>query len=159
MTVEILLDYTINQNTIAIITVAHIDYQTKVIEKNAIFYVKKPALELIKNACLIGGSSYEGRKIAVSYHMRVKHKVPIPINPILHIFAFPTHSPTQYHCSWIFPSHVKAIEKHPTKPNHTVIIFKNSYKLEIPVSYYQIEKQLLRSAGCIIQFSELSVTS
>lgn len=131
----IVSEYDINQSTMALLPVAHIDYSTIVVEQNGQLFVKKTPLQLIKAACLDGGASYEGRRAAVTHLTGAMQKVPIPINQLTNIFAFPTHSPTVFHCSWIFYHHVRTI-KPPENPADTtkqaIIHFKND--LQLPMS-------------------------
>ncbi|MCT8140513.1 competence protein ComK [Anaerobacillus sp. CMMVII] len=150
----ILANYSVNKDTLALLSVAHPDYHTIAIETDRKLYIRKTPFQIIKAACLKGGSTYEGRRAAVTYLTGAKHKVPIPINPTEHIYAFPTYSPTQFECSWIFHDHVHSIS--PYQKNHTVITFKNELQLKLPVSYYTIEKQMYRTAQCIIRFTHFT---
>jgi competence protein ComK len=148
----ILEDYEITQKTMALLSAAHLDYWTIVLEPDQQLYIHKKPLQLIKTACLKGGSTYEGRRTAVHYLTQSKNKVPIPINPLEHFYAFPTHSPNQFHCNWIFYHHVKSMTPC-KKSNETIITFKNSQELTLPVSHYTLEKQLYRTATCMLRFS------
>ncbi len=149
----ILENYEINKDTVVLMPARHIDYETIVLERNAKFYVKKTPLELIRAACLEGGSTYEGRREAVIALTGSQNKVPIPIEPLQHIYAFPTHSPKQFDCCWLFYHHVKSMKPHPKSSSKTLVTFKNSRELTVPVSYYSLEKQMLRTSQCILRFS------
>ena len=59
---EIVTEYEINQRTMALLPVAHIEYSTLVIEQYRQLYVKQTPLQIIKAACLDGGAEYEGKK-------------------------------------------------------------------------------------------------
>ncbi|OIJ21712.1 competence protein [Anaerobacillus alkalidiazotrophicus] len=165
MTNPILKTYEITKNTMALLPIAHTDYHSIAIEPTCQFYIRKTPLQLIKSACLEGGSTYEGRRAAVIHQTGAKHKVPIPINPLEQIYAFPSHSPSQFECSWIFHHHIRSLTPQvtPKKMNETVITFKNNQQLKLPVSYYTMEKQLQRTSYCMIRFShrlfELSATT
>lgn len=152
---QIIDQYEVNQNTMALLSVANMDYSTLVLEENQQYYVRKTPIQIIKAACLEGGSTYEGRRSAVSYKTRSQQKVPIPINPKDKIFAFPTHSPKSFHCNWIFYYHVKYIStyKSPGQQNvQSVIAFKNGQPISLYESRYILEKQMQRTAMCIIGF-------
>jgi competence protein ComK len=149
----ILEHYDINRSTLP---AAHMDYSTIVLEGNRQLFVKKTPLQLIKAACLDGWSTYEGRRKAVMYLTGSKQKVPIPVNPRDNIYAFPTQSPKEFNCSWIFYHHVKFI--HPTHvktedPIQSIITFKNHQELPMNESCYVLEKQMQRTAICILSFS------
>ncbi|QOY35297.1 competence protein ComK [Anaerobacillus isosaccharinicus] len=153
MNTKVLTTYHVSKNTLALLSVAHPDYSTVALEPNGEFYIRDTPLQILKKACLIGGSNYDGRKAAVMYLLGARQKLPIPINPYEHIYAFPTHSPIQFECSWIFYNHVRKISPYHSK--QSIITFKNSHQLKLPVSYYTIEKQMQRTAQCIVHFSLL----
>lgn len=148
-------DYEINPNTMALLTVAHVDYATIVQERDQRLYVKKTPLQLIKAACLEGGATYEGRRKAVTHLTGAIQKVPIPINPRRNIFAFPTHSPTAFECNWIFYHHIKTIVPSQQTSNTTqsIIKFKNHHELPMNESYYLLQKQYTRTTMCIVQYA------
>lgn len=152
---QILDHYEVNKNTMALLSVAHPDFDSIALEPRFELSIRKPPLPLIKHACLEGGSSYEGRRAAVIYQTGVKHKVPIPINPLEQICAFPTHSPKEFECAWIFPNHVRQVTPYilHNQPHQTKIIFQNLTHIILPVSYYTIEKQIQRSSYTMIRFS------
>lgn len=152
---KIYASYHVNTDTMAILSAAHPDYDAIALEPNCECHIQKPPLHLIKQACLEGGSSYEGRRAAVVYQTGIKHKIPIPISPLEQIYAFPTHSPKEFECTWIFPNHVRQIIPYilPNQPNQTKIIFQNLTHIILPVSYYTIEKQIQRSSYTMIRFS------
>lgn len=152
---NILSDYEINSSTMAIIVAAQLDYYSIAIERNGSFPIRKSPLELIKRACLEGGSSYEGRRIAVHYFTGIKHKAPIPINPQQGLFAFPTLSPSQFSCAWLFYHHIASIKPitKGKKAKQTLITFKNKEQLTLPISHYILQKQYQRTSQCIVQFS------
>lgn len=146
--------YEINKMTLALVPIAHMEYDTLVFEEGRKIYVKQTPKEMIHEACLKGGASYEGRRKAVIYKANIQRKVPIPIDPLQDIFAFPTHSPEQFHCHWIFPSHILSTA---TLPNShckkTIIIFKNKEEITLPISAKILEKQIIRTSYCKILFS------
>lgn len=152
---QILDHYEVNKNTMALLSIPHPDFDSIALEPSFELSIRKPPLPLIKQACLEGGSSYEGRRAAVVYQTGVKHKVPIPINPLERIYAFPTHSPKEFECAWIFPNHVRQVTPYllPNQPNQTKVVFQNLTHIILPVSYYTIEKQIQRSSYTMIRFS------
>lgn len=150
MTPDTLPTYCVTTATQALLSVAHPDYSTIIFENGYKFYVRQTPTQLIKKACIPGGSSYEGRRTAVSMLIGAKHKVPIPIFPPENIYAFPTHSPTQFECSWIFFHHVKCVVPY---GKHSKVTFKNGQTIILPVSYYTIEKQMNRTAQCMVRFT------
>ncbi|MEC1747878.1 competence protein ComK [Schinkia azotoformans] len=152
---QIINHYEVNQNTMALLSVAHTEYSTLALEENQQFYVRKTPIQIVKDACLEGGSTYDGRRRAVSYRTGSQQKVPIPINPKDKIFAFPTHSPKSFECNWIFYHHVKYISTYKSPDQlsvQSVITFKNGQRISLQESQYILEKQMQRTAMCIIGF-------
>lgn len=150
---KILNDYEVNTKTMALLAVDHWQYSTIVREVDEEFYVKQTPLQLIKEACLAGGSTYEGRRAAVVAQTRNRHKVPIPIHVDQQIYAFPTHSPKQPNCHWLFYQHIASLKMNPNQTSQSIITFRNSNQLKLNVSHYIIEKQMHRTAYCINRFS------
>lgn len=150
---NVLSNYQINKQTLALLPAHHLDYQTIVLEGDRELYVKQMPLQLIEQACLEGGSTYEGRRKAVVYLTGAKNKVPIPISPWNKIYAFPTHSPQVFECSWIFHPHVRSVAPSPKDPLTTIITFLNGKELTLNVSSYTIQQQIQRTSSCILRFS------
>ncbi|MFB4163918.1 competence protein ComK [Alteribacillus sp. JSM 102045] len=149
--------YEINPSTMALLPAAHMDYEVIALEEHQKLFVRKTSIQLIQSACLDGGSTYEGRRMAVTHQTGSKQKVPIPVNPLHQIFAFPTHSPRVLECNWIFYHHVHSIQAHrsPQEPSiQSIITFKNGQQLPMKESSYILEKQLQRTAMCILRFTK-----
>lgn len=153
---EILSDYCVNKETLALLAAYAPDYDTIVIEADRELKIRKTPLQLIKQACLSGGASYAGRRDAVRYLTGAKNKVPIPVYPDQKIYAFPTKSPKQYECCWIFYDHIHTIKQHRFQDHSigTMIIFKNGRQLPLSVSLYTIEKQIHRTSQCMLHFPQ-----
>ncbi|PAM96117.1 competence protein, partial [Flavobacterium sp. IR1] len=90
MTPQVLKSYEINRDTVAIVPAYAPDYDTIVYETDQTYYVKELAHSMIERACIEGGATCEGRRDAVSKLINVSSKIPIPIDPLNHIYAFPT---------------------------------------------------------------------
>jgi competence protein ComK len=141
-------NYEISENTLALKPAYNLEYSTIVLEGKEEYYVRKTPLELIKRAALIGGAEYDGRRFAVSYLTGIKKKVPIPINPQKNIYTFPTQSPSQMDCHWIFFSHVNLISG-AASVKKTIIVFENGKKLELKESAHVLDKQMYRTWMCV----------
>ncbi|SFD87382.1 competence protein ComK [Lentibacillus persicus] len=152
----LLNNYVINEDTMALLPAAHIDYDTIAIETNQELCIRKTPHQLIRDACLNDCSTYEGRREAVMHHFGFKRKVPVPISPAQNCFVFPTHAPADFVCSWIFYSHVQNVlpASGSTKNTHgqSIIVFKNGRQLQVDVSLYVLEKQLARTGMCMWKF-------
>ncbi|RDW21436.1 competence protein [Oceanobacillus arenosus] len=149
---SILSEYTITDRTMALLPAKHHEYDTIVFEQNNKLYVKKTPMQLIKQACLEHYSTYEGRREAVKHHTGFRRKIPLPINPEQCLYAFPTHSTTDYECCWIFYHHVLYIKafQSDTNPNiKSMNTFKDFQQVPINVSSYILHKQMQRTLTII----------
>ncbi|HHY22162.1 MAG TPA: competence protein [Bacilli bacterium] len=147
------VSYLINVRTMALESIAHEKYGTRVYEKGGEwFYVKERPLELIKAACIEGGASYEGRTDAVRYRMNHRNKLVVPISPSNGIIALPTHSSKSFDCSWLMLVHVRTIIS--IKNKKTRIVFCDGQELDLDVSSYVIETQMNRASRCFMVFRE-----
>ncbi|WP_096185759.1 competence protein ComK [Evansella halocellulosilytica] len=149
--------YEINEQTMALIPAQQIEFDTIAIETNGRYFVKQTPMNIIKRGCLEGGSNYEGRRKAVTHLTGTMHKVPIPVNPHLNLFAFPTHSPKHFECGWLFYHHIRQLS--PTTPHETTVTFTNNETIQVNTSYYTLEKQIHRTSYCVIRFSYKTMTS
>jgi len=138
-TKDVLPTYRITDKTYALIPTRSVHHQTKVIEKDKVYYVNQSPLEIIKLNCLLNGSDYRGRRQAISYHLNFTRKTPIAINKTLH--AFPTHSIKDFDCIWIISKQIAYIKP---QSNKSKIIFKNNSKLKLPISTHILQQQILR---------------
>jgi competence protein ComK len=144
--------YELNPNTMAVLPMRDEKYASKILETDDVLFSAKTPIQLIKDACLEGGSTYEGRKRAVVHLTGTQNKIPVPVNPQLDMYAFPTESPNSFDCQWIFHNHVKRIL--PGKQSQgSIIVFSNHTKLHLDISYYSLQKQLHRTAYTRFRFS------
>ncbi|MDT8863060.1 competence protein ComK [Alkalihalobacillus sp. MEB130] len=155
----ILPHYEINRDTTAIFPANHTDYYSIVWERNRIYYIKKTPIQLIRAGCLEGGADFDGRKAAVIHKTGIQSKIPMPIDPNEHIYAFPTHSPKLHECCWIFYHHIRSIKHHPKSHSKSIITFQHHKQLELDISYHTLEKQLQRTSYCIVRFSHYKIRS
>ncbi|GAA0428900.1 competence protein ComK [Lentibacillus halophilus] len=145
--------YVINENTMALLPAAHMDYDTIAIERDQERFVRETPQQIISRSCLQNGSTYEGRRAAIMHHFGFKRKIPIPINPRNRLFTFPTNAPTDFACNWIFYRHVQAILPPSASSNgKTSLLFHNGQQLPVDVSRYVLEKQLERAGMCAGMF-------
>lgn len=147
-------NYLINERTMALEPLSNEEYGTRVYEKDGDYIdVEERPLELIKAACLEGGSSYQGRIDAVKFWMNHhRNKLSVPIDPQRGIVACPTHSSKSFDCTWLFLSHVRAIISITNKT--TLVVFHDGQELLLNVSQYVMEKQVNRASRCYMIFCE-----
>lgn len=143
----ILEEYSVNSDTLILEPAHTVNYDTIVIEKNRIYYVRQTPMQIIKKACLFNWTTYEGCRQAVMKNTSFKKKVPVLINREYHICAFPTHAPGHFECSWIFCDHIVRITKNNTG---SILTLDNGMSIEVPVSQFVIKKQYERALSCMI---------
>lgn len=136
--------YAISEQTEAIIPARHIDYQSIIYERDKRIYVNQRPLSMIKAGCIKGGATYEGRVIAMQQLLQIRQKVPVPIQPHRHIYAFPTASPRNFDCSWIFPNHIQAIiDEHVG----VTVVFTHT-RQHLNLSLHTLKRQLNYTTRC-----------
>ena len=133
-------DYEINSSTLAIIP---IDEETsRVYEEEEDYVVNKSSNSIIKDNCEFYGSSYEGRCIGTKKLTGIKSKYPIIIEESRNIIFFPTSSTRDKQSAWIAINKIKSFKK---KDLISEIEFKNDKTLNIDISYYSLENQVIRA--------------
>lgn len=132
-------DYEINSQTLALINENN---KTKVYEEKEIFYVDKCPNKIMEDSCEYFGSSLGGRQKGTFNLIGVTHKCPVIVEESKEIIFFPTVSPRLKECNWIS---LKNIDKYYTENDKVVILFKNSQKIELILSYGVVDNQILRA--------------
>ncbi|SEO56032.1 competence protein ComK [Amphibacillus marinus] len=102
--------YQVNEKTLYIRSAYHSQVTTEIEEVDQTQYAMKTSKRIIEEACIRGGSSYQGRTEAMKALLNVTQLPPIPINPNQDIYAFTTKSPREHSCIWIITKHIKHIE-------------------------------------------------
>lgn len=135
----------INESTLALLPVKDVEYQTQVLEVDRVFYVRETPLDLIKQACKLDWTTYDGRRTAVMKRTGYEKKVPIPIDTYKKIVAFPTHGTKNMNCKWIFGNHIDYIMEHPSIRKGSIVVFKCGIYLPLyDVSYHILQQQYER---------------
>ncbi|SES76008.1 competence protein ComK [Salinibacillus kushneri] len=154
---KFLSDYSICERTMMIKPIDHPDFYSIVFEPNHKIYVKKPPFEMIQQACIDNGETYNNNRQTVIYHTGYKQKVPIHISISRKIYTFPTHSPKHIDCEWIFYRHVKNIQPILSSENtlyNSMITFKNNLTQKLRESDFTLKRQMNRTSTCILKLSE-----
>ncbi|MUK87435.1 competence protein [Ornithinibacillus sp. L9] len=152
---EIQSHYLITDQTTALLPARNQEYFTDVLARNQTLHITKTPLEIIKETCIQQFSSYTGIREAVMHQIGYKRKVPIPINPFQNIYAFPTLSPNDPDCVWLFYHHIHQIKPPPTPHANSIVYFKDGFELPMDVSYHVLEKQMFRTAMCVHRFEQV----
>ncbi|OAT80892.1 hypothetical protein A6P54_12860 [Bacillus sp. MKU004] len=130
--------------TMAICPVYHELYQSILLDSSGEkIYSEKTTMELINEACMEDGASYDGKISAVRHALPYLRKTPLIINKEQQIYAFPTMSPTKFECIWLFHIHIKNFT---SSQNHTIIKFLNDTTIKINCSLKVLTRQRERAA-------------
>lgn len=132
--------YEINASTLAIIPID--ENTTQIVEQEEAFTISKNSLEVIDGSCRYFGSSFSGREIGAKSLIGSNYKVPIIVEETKRIIFIPLSSPKFSLCEWVSYQHIHTYERNGGK---TKIIFDNGKEIEIKISVYSLENQILRA--------------
>ena len=136
-----LQSYEINNGTLAVIPIN--ENTTKILEIDNEYIVKKSSLEIIDDSCNYYGSTYKGRYEGTKKLIGMSYKLPIIIEESKNIIFFPTTSPRLNDCFWISLNNIKNYIK---DQDGSIIVFKNDSVININVSIFILESQILRAS-------------
>ncbi|ADF37998.1 competence protein ComK [Priestia megaterium] len=139
--------YQIGLTTKALIPVNDPIHRTKVLDTAGEYMLSKTCKQLLEEACIQELSTFKGSIAAVRKMFPYKQLTPLVINRSQAIIAFPTSSPNDYSCAWIFASHVHTSHTLATVHSSSMLIhFKDGTFIPVKLSYYSLEKKLARAA-------------
>lgn len=133
-------EYEINSSTLAIVPMG--ENISKVYEEEDEYIVQKSANSIIKDSCEFYGSSYDGRCIGTKSLTGIKTKYPIIIEESRNIIFFPTSSTRTKQSTWIALNKIKNYNK---KSYYSQVLFKNEEKIDLNISFYSLENQIVRA--------------
>lgn len=135
------MDYEFNLGTLAIVPNGE---DSSLIYEDLINYsVEKSPFRIMEDSCLYYGSTYLGRKDSSKHLLGAEYKVPILVDELNNIIAFPTTSPYSNDCIWLSLSRIKGFEK--TSEFVTKVTFDNNLSIFVPCSYRTMESQISRA--------------
>lgn len=145
----------INLDTIALLPVRRIEFNTLIISNDGKEYVPDLPFNVIKTACTAYWGEYEGIRKAVIKHTKFIQKTPMPICKRRGIYFFPTHSPHNIDNCWIALKHIANIDRIPprlrTKHSQSIVYFKNGLTLTLCISYHTLKEQYERASECMLR--------
>lgn len=134
-------DYEINDCTLAIIPIDEED--SLVYEDKKIYHVHKSTSDIVRDSCLVYGSTLDGRIKGTEKLIGIKYKPPVIIDEIKEIVFFPTCS-LRYNCpAWIG---LRNIKNYYQKDCSVILEFRNGVKVNIKVPFGTINNQILRAS-------------
>jgi competence protein ComK len=143
--------------TMALYPAYHERYRTTILDRSGEkIFSEKSIMELLDEACMLNGASYDGRVKAVRHVFPYFKKTPLMISKEPCIFAFPTMSPQHYECTWLFCMH---IEDFTHSHDKTYVHFKNGCALEVDCSIKVLHTQRERAAAAMNHFVPIPLIS
>jgi len=115
-------EYRISLTTMALKRAFHLKYQTIIYDVNGTFYSELSMKTLLEESCLRGGSKMQGRLEAAKHALAIRNKIPLIIDPLNYLYAFPTHSSTNDQNIWVFPLHIDGQQSHSQTKKLTKIL-------------------------------------
>ncbi|MCA0172643.1 competence protein ComK [Bacillus sp. RAR_GA_16] len=147
----IMNDYEISKMTLAIVVAKEIGFCSRIYDRTGTYLSKTTPVDLIRQACLEAGVTYEGRRKAVIYHLKYEQQTPILVSTWNGISVFPTESPESLECCWVFYQHVR--DAYALTKNTTKILFQDGFELIVPVSKGRLQKQMERTGRWVSHYS------
>ena len=135
-----MISYEINCDTLALVPLSA--NETKVIERNNVFNVRKPVMDIIETSCEYFGSSYLGRHEGTKKLIGITHKAPIIIEESKNLIYFPTTSARLDNCIWISLNNIKTYER---INGNTELEFTNNQRIKLDISFGSLDNQVLRA--------------
>ncbi|MCA1055239.1 competence protein ComK [Rossellomorea aquimaris] len=140
----------ITWRTMAVYPAYHERYQSVILNQTGKHvFSERSIMELMNEACMRNGASYDGRVKAVKHVLPYFRKTPVMISKEPYILAFPTVSPRNYECTWLFCTH---IENFSHSNGKTYVHFKNGSMLEVSCSVRVLRTQLERAFATLNYF-------
>ena len=135
-------DYTINNNTLALIPLGK--YKTVVYEDHDCYIIEESTSKIMDSNCVNNGSSLEGRVKGTYALTGFTYKAPIIMSEEKDLVLFPTSSPRLKNCAWVNVNNINKIHNKDEK-DKCLVEFLNDECLELDASYRIINNQYLKS--------------
>ncbi|QQZ07684.1 competence protein ComK [Heyndrickxia vini] len=119
------------------------DLLSIVIEIERVFLVNMRPIEIINFSLLNHASSYRGATDGAKYLLGNTTMTPIMISEKQSIYCFPTMSPLNNNCVWLFLGQYKN-HKYVNK-KRVEVLFKNDHSIVLDVSQKSFEKKLQKA--------------
>lgn len=126
--------------------------KSKIVTKDGVLYSNNSVLTLIDKTCMMFASTYEGRVKATRHNLKQHKKTTLLISED-GLAAYPTKSPGNPDCVWIFNHHYRL---ETIAPNRTRILFDEfNVSTEVNVSVGILQKQRSRMYEMIYYYSNV----
>ena len=150
---EILANYRINKETMALAMCREDIGVCIVYEQKKTLYVRRHAFDLIKQSCIKDGwAAYEGKRKAVQEIMSFQYKIPIPVIPKLNLHFFPTHGAMNDDNVWINPDMIRRCVDGQL-PGMTLMTLANGEEVDVLLQKYSLQALYIRALMCQQRFN------
>jgi len=127
-------------------------YKTKIIEENNIVRSHHKAITILEENCYAYGAGLQGRFGTVERILESRTKLPIPVEPILGFYFFPTTSKRNSDCIWLSYYHILRVGE---MRNKSYICLRDNTVLHVKTSLNQLDKQIKRTSQVIAYYHYL----
>lgn len=137
-------DYLINERTMALVATPDATaYQTIVYETTALLFVSQTPAQILEGLLIEENAIVYSRHHYLFYKTEWERELPMPLDPPRNVFTFPTKSPDQSSCYWLFYYHIQSIVEIKNIDNfYTNILFENGENLPLKETPIQIKEQM-----------------
>lgn len=111
-------------------------------ETKRILFVEQSPLEILDYSIRCIGFDLKGALKTAKHLLGKSSKLPVVVNPLYEIVAFPTHSPAHPDNIWFNPDHIRRTTKS-LQENKTNVTFSNSTTLTVPNRLSSFNTQIL----------------
>ncbi|MDQ0243721.1 competence protein ComK [Bacillus fengqiuensis] len=147
----------ISLKTMAVTYYPGIKHQTMILDVDGSFLTSKSPERLFEEACLKHGSTYEGRRQAVIHVRQYWKRTPFAIAPLFGMYVFPSASPRDLDCVWLFAHHVLDILPDAMNKQHSIVKFRNDKELPVKATATFLDNQYERTGACFLRFGPLEL--
>lgn len=144
-------NYIITEKTLAIVSIRHHAYSTKVYEIGDSFYVKEPPNRIVKNNLERTFQSMEVQRKLIGKKFSYKQRIPVMTGIHIPVFLFPTTGDRNPNISWLTAQHIISYKSYQQdQMRYTDVTFSNGTVVTVKdISHHTLHKQKRRTQAII----------
>ncbi|GAA0436520.1 hypothetical protein GCM10008983_11540 [Lentibacillus halophilus] len=142
--------YLISQQTKAIVTKDSAYYRSLILETSKEKHSAYRPEQIIDHACVLNGSTLEGRRKSVRKLLNVSSKVPVPVIPDQGVYMLPTASSKKKDNVWLSFYQIDSFEQ---RDDRTYVMFHDGSGLFVNTSVKAFDLQFKRTSQIIAKMN------
>ncbi|MFC0189446.1 competence protein ComK [Fictibacillus aquaticus] len=107
-------------------------------------YVAETPMNIIKDNCLLFGSTYQGRIDAIRQQIGNRTLTPVLISETYGLCFFPLESPTSEKCIWVSHPNVRTVKSIDSK--NSTLVFHNRTSIDVPQARNSLLTKIQKTA-------------